>query len=108
MSNIENFFNERGAAEFPPAAVVIKGSQAVVVECPFCSDVHVHGHCEGDPTEPGANLGMRLSHCLVGERHCYDLVIAPAGTVIPKRLKIRYDRDGRMRLLPRKQRKDAA
>ncbi len=101
MSNIENFFRERRQTQFPPAQVVLKGSQAVVVDCPFCGDVHVHGRRDGDPAESGATLGMRLSHCLIGDRHCYDLVIAPAGTVIPRRLRVRYDRDGRMQLVPR-------
>lgn len=109
MSSIENFFSERRQSIFPDAPVVVKGSQAVVIRCPFCRDVHFHGRYDDDPTESGATLGMRLSHCLVGERRCYDLTIAPAGTVIPRRLRVRYDRYGRMRLVPRTpERTDAA
>lgn len=104
--------DERRWPDLPIALIVVtpgKRGQAVVVACPFCGDVHHHGHMPRDPTKPGQSFGMRVSHCLVDGRGTYELVIAPAGTPVPRPLRIRYDRDGRMRLVPRKPaRSDAA
>ncbi len=82
--------------------VVVRRGQAVVIDCPFCGDVHHHGHSEGDPTVPGASLGSRLSHCVVCPMADYELIIAPTGTVEPKQRKVRYDRNGRAFLSSRR------
>lgn len=99
---VPRFSGDRMRPELPVATVVCRRGQAVVVECPFCGDVHFHGHGEADPTSPGDSFGTRISHCLVGGCDMYELIIAPTGTVEPKPLRVRYDRVGRPRLVPRR------
>ena len=91
--------------EVPVALVVVRGGSTIVVRCPHCGDVHFHGRSDDEPSEPGASLGHRVSHCLDRTQadHGYVLVVAPDGTTVPKRLRKRRGRDGGIRLVPRRQ-----
>ena len=48
--------------ETPKVGVIVRGIYAIIEECPFCCETHLHG-TGGQDVEIGDSLGHRVAHC---------------------------------------------